>query len=194
MTDDRRGRIEERRRPGAEHRNHADPFREDTRPGPHVDPLGATQDDPPHLTPVEGIAVDIINDAAARLDRASQRAAIDLDMKAAEIEAVHGSEWGRRVDEDIAKLKAAIHAPPRWRLVKLAGKWITGGAIVGALGLAVSALVAHGDATATDRSRAEMLHRLDRTMRRVLNAISRIAGKLDIDVDLDDNDNQPRHQ
>lgn len=183
--------IEERRRSGAEHRE----FSEDTRPGPHVDrrveQLDDTVDDGRPLTPIEGIAVDIINDAAARLDRASSRAALDMDMKAAEIGAVHGSAWARGVDQDIANLKRAIAKPRRWHVVKLLGKWITGGVLAAAAAMAIRVLVAHGDAAATDRTKTEMLYRLDRTMRRVLNAISRIAGKLDIDVDLDDTPREP---
>lgn len=186
--DDRRDRVRERRRSGAEHRDHGDPFREDTRPGPHVvDPLGETEDDPPPLTPVEGIAVSIINDAAAKLDRASTRAAIDIDMKAAEVTAVHGSEWARGVDADIAKLKEAVATPSRWRTLKLAGKWITGGAVMAALGLVIKVLIAHGAANEKGANDDATLRRLDRTMHRVIIAISRIAGRLGLDVDLDDN-------
>lgn len=187
MSDDRI-KVSERRRAGADHRDHADPFREDTRPGPHVDPLGETEDDMrPPLTPVEGIAVGIINDAAAKLDRASARAALDIDMKAAEVTAVHGSEWARQVDADIAKLKQAVATPSRWRTLKLAGKWVTGGAVAAALGLVIKVMIAHGAAAEKGANDDATLHRLDRTMHRVIIAISRIAGKLGIDVNLDDN-------
>lgn len=179
------------------HVDHADPFREPTRPGPHLPPvelldLDRTQDDAEHahLTPVEGIAIDAVNEAARRLEQASHRTALEIDVRAdarvAELAELHGSTWARGVDADIAALKAATARPPRRELLKTAGKWLTGGGVLGALLIAINALIAHGNGQAVSRAERQMLHRHDWQMDRVVRALERVAGKLGIDLHIDD--------
>lgn len=165
--------------------------RETTRPGIRARmELGdgdATPDEiEREVTPLDH-AIDVVNDAAARLERAAHGTAIERDAKAAELDALPGSAWARGVDADIAALKDAVAKRPRWHTLKLAGKWISGAAVITALGLAIRALIAHGDGQATSRAEKLLLHRHEAQMRSVFAALYYIAGKLGIELRLDDN-------
>lgn len=115
--------------------------------------------------------------------------------RVAELVALPGSEWARGVDAKLAELDRRTTPHRRWRrIVSIATKWIGGGLVTAALGLTARALIAHGDASATDRARVEMLERhdlqlraVDRSLRWVGQRLSFIAGKLGLDLHLDDN-------
>lgn len=99
--------------------------------------------------------------------RARQRAEDVLHAeRRAELETLPGSVWGRSVDERLDALESRRRSRAR-RIVGIIATWATGGGVLAALGFAIRALIAHGDATAEARH-------LDETIRKLVEDVQRL--------------------